>query len=80
MPYVSAPCGSGPFFGVGGGANLLDDPFGGADLVGTHDEEFFVYVEDAVFREDIEDRGASEEGFGEVEEVVNDVVARVGPV
>ena len=63
-----------------GDLDAVDDPLGGRDLIWAHDEKQILGGKDAVLRQDVQNRMAGKEGTGEVHQIRNHTVFRIGPV
>ena len=61
------------------GEDLVQDPFGGNDLIRAHHQQHIFGSEDAVTCQDVQDRMAGKKGLREICQVRNDPVVSVRP-
>lgn len=79
MPDVTAARNAAILLVVVGDLNAVDDALCGRDLIRPHDQQQILRGEDAILREDIEERMPREERAREVHQIGNGAVVRVSP-
>ena len=60
--------------------DAVENPLGCRNLIRAHDEKQILGGENAIARQNIENRMAGEKGLGKVDEVGNDAIVRVRPI
>ena len=59
--------------------NTVQDALGRGDLIGTHHQQLAIGIEDAVAGEDVQQNVLREEGLGEIDEIGDRAIRRIGP-
>ena len=80
VPDVTAARDAAVFLIIVCNFNAVENPLGCRNLIRTHDEKQIFGGENAIARQDVENRMAGEKGLGKVDEVGNDTVVCICPV
>ena len=80
VPDVTAARDAAVFLIIVCNFDAVENPLGCRNLIRAHDEKQILGGENAIARQNVENRMAGEKGLGEVDEVGNDTVVRVRPI
>ena len=80
VPDVAAARDAAVFLIIVCNFDAVENPLGCRNLIRAHDEKQILGGENAIARQNIENRMAGEKGLGKVDEVGNDAVVRVRPI
>ena len=80
VPDVTAACDAAELLIIVCNFDAVENPLGCRNLIRAHDEKQILGGENAIARQNIENRMAGEKGLGKVDEVGNNAVVRVRPI